>query len=640
MIKIPRHKQRGIFNSPEKHMNIKKAAPSNISSSPESGIQELMRYFVMRTNFVPGVRHVIGWRGLKDCFSDIDGWTAKIKDYSGVFGISYHEFESTGKWVKGKFAINYFPDPDEDLADLFSLQSGIYIQKDEYLSHVRNFLLYPELCRLFNIGIIILCINQSKDALILGLETVSRQRVIAEDGISLLQDGQHVQIVKPGGYDQNFPSYSTAFSLFEVLASSVTFNLEEAPVFLQNTSYPGKEVIYDKTGHHRETPSKEAQQKYLSLGYGNGKFKNIVAQSIKKDVCLTKNFIWKKGESLPGQFKEELWWKAHQISDYKTLDKKILGIDDRPQLIVLTGFLGSGKTSFLQHFIEYQVQLNRFVAIIQNEIGEIGLDGKLLDHDYAVTEIDEGCVCCTLVGNLKKAIHQILSSFHPDYIVLETTGLANPFNLLDELSEVEDLVKFDSVTTIVDGLNIKTSLENYEVAKLQIKAADILLLNKKELLNEIQIHKINQKLRELNPNAPIIATTHGDVNPALIYDIDQITEMEEKYKINLQKEKTSLIHKSHEHDDLSSCKLSFTHPLNKETFLKTIESLPPNVFRMKGVVNFENAQEPVLIQYVAGRYELSEFNNSNLPDRFLVLIGQGIQKNLIISDFRKKITSS
>jgi len=614
-------------------MNIKKAAPSDILSSSESGIQELLRYFIMRTNFVPGVRHVIGWRGLKDSSSDVDSWTAKIKDYSGVFGISYHEFESTGKWVKGKFAINYFPDPDEDLADLFSLQAGLYIQKDEYLSHVRDFLLYPEFCHLFNIGIIVLCINQSRDALILGLETVSRQRVIAEDGISLLQDGQHVQIVEPGGYDQNFPSYSTAFSLFKVLAASVTFNLEEAPVFLRNASCPGKEVIYDKDGHHRETFSKEAQQKYLFLGYGNGEFKNIAAKSIKKNVCLTKNFIWEKGESLPEQFKDELWWKAHQISDYKTLDKKILGIDDRPQLIVLTGFLGSGKTSFLQHFIEYQVQYNRFVAIIQNEIGETGLDGKLLDHDYAVTEIDEGCVCCTLVGSLKRAIHQILSSFHPDYIVLETTGLANPFNLLDEISEVEELVKFDSITTIVDGLNIETSIEDYEVAKLQIKAADILLLNKKNLLNEIQLREINQKLRALNPNAPIIATDYGDINPALLYGID----LYDTGQIMDKKEGERKSHHSHEKDGLSNFKLSLTKPLSKTAFLKAVESLPPAVFRMKGVVDFDGTQKATLIQYVAGRYELSEFKNPNLSDRFLILIGKDLHDNSISSDLKKRI---
>ncbi len=74
--------------------------------------------------------------------------------------------------------------------------------------------------------------------------------------------------------------------------------------------------------------------------------------------------------------------------------------------------------------IEYQTQCSRFVAVIQNEIGEVGLDGKLLD--YTITEIDEGCVCCSLVGNLKRAVNGILSSFQPDYIILETTGVAKP----------------------------------------------------------------------------------------------------------------------------------------------------------------------------------------------------------------------
>ena len=615
-------------------MKLQELNPENISSSPESGIQELMRHFLMRTNFVPGVRHVIGWRGLKDSSSDVGGWTARIKDYSGVFGISYNKFELVDTWINGRFAVNYFPDPEEELVDLFSLQAGFYAQKDEYLSHIRNFLLYPKLCQLFNIGIIDLGVNQSEDALILGFESISRQRVIARDGISFSQNGHLSQMVEPGGYDQDFPSYSTAFSLFQVLAASVTFNLEEPPVFLKNVYCPGKEIIYDATGHHSETPSKEAQKEYLFLGYGKGGFINIADRSVGKNKSFNKNFVWKKGDPFPRKFEDELWWKAHQISNYKTLDKNILGIDDRPQLIVLTGFLGAGKTSFLQHFIEYQVQLNRFVAIIQNEIGEIGLDGKLLDHDYAVTEIDEGCVCCTLVGSLKRAIHQILSSFHPDYIVLETTGLANPFNLLDEISEVEELVKFDSVTTMVDGLNVETSIEDYEVAKLQIKAADILLLNKKKLLNKKQIRKINSRLRELNPNAPIIATDYGDINPALLYGVD----LYDDEQIMDKKKDGRKGHHSHKEDGLSSCKLSFTKPLNRAVFMKTIESLPPSVFRMKGVVDFDDTQKATLIQYVAGRYELSEFKNPNLPDRFLVLIGKDLHDDSISSDLRKSIS--
>ncbi len=96
-------------------------------------------------------------------------------------------------------------------------------------------------------------------------------------------------------------------------------------------------------------------------------------------------------------------------------------IPSKPGFILLTGFLGSGKTSFLNRFIQAQTQAHRFVAVVQNEIGEKGLDADLLDQTYAVTRMDEGCVCCSLAGNLRAALNSILSRFDPDIIVLETT---------------------------------------------------------------------------------------------------------------------------------------------------------------------------------------------------------------------------
>jgi hypothetical protein len=262
--------------------------------------------------------------------------------------------------------------------------------------------------------------------------------------------------------------------------------------------WPANEIVYDAAGHHWGNLTNDSHEESLYLGYGKDGFKTIIEANWKTAVSFDQDVTWETGMAVIPQYKDALWWNAHQISDYKTLDKKFLSIDDRPQLIVLTGFLGSGKTSFLQHFIEYQVQLNRFVAVIQNEIGEMGLDGKLLDHDYAVTEIDEGCVCCTLVGKLKNAIHQILSSFHPDYIVLETTGLANPYNLLDEISEVEELVRFDSITTMVDGLNVVQSLTAHSVAREQIK-----FINKAQVSGSEQSRgcRQNQRHREFG-NVP------------------------------------------------------------------------------------------------------------------------------------------
>lgn len=117
----------------------------------------------------------------------------------------------------------------------------------------------------------------------------------------------------------------------------------------------------------------------------------------------------------------------------------------------MTGFLGSGKTSFLNHFVEYQAERNAFVAIVQNEIDAKNLDTHLLGQHYAVTAMDEGCICCTLAGNLNMALVESVSGFQPDFVVVETTGLANPANFLSEISELEDHLDFCSITTTVDA---------------------------------------------------------------------------------------------------------------------------------------------------------------------------------------------
>ncbi len=596
-----------------------------------------MRGFLVRTNFVPGVRHVIGWRGLAELHTSVEGWTARIKGPAGVFGMYFSGTGKATKWINGSFTVCYFPDPQEELVEQCSLQAGAYTQRQDYLSHIRDFLKYPHLCELFNIGVIHLGINMADhatDALILGLESISHQRLIAQNGVSLHRKNRVVELIKPGGYDQNFPSYDIALAFFQVLAASFTFNLEAPPAYLRHFRRPGKEIVYDATGRHWDIPSGDSQEKSVYLGYGDAEWKTILENRENKAGSFNYDVAWEKGIPDIPEFKDSLWWTAHQISDFKTLDKNALGIDDRPQLIVLTGFLGSGKTSFLQHFIEYQVQLNRFVAIIQNEIGEIGLDGKLLDHDYAVTEIDEGCLCCTLVGNLKKAIHQILSRFQPDVIVLETTGLANPYNLLDEISEVEELVRFDSITTLVDGLNVCESIESFEVAKDQIKAADILLLNKKDLLTEIQLDNSYQTLNALNPAAPILTVCKGDINPALLYGVDPLDEPAAPIRKEFQATAYP-IHYSHEHNMLSSHKFSFSTPLDKASFVEAMKTIPRGVFRVKGVVDFTDTDKSQLFQYVGGRYEFSEFNNPNMSDRFLVLIGQNISKGPELSDWPK-----
>jgi G3E family GTPase len=609
-------------------MNLRELHPGDLLDHPETGIQELMRIFLMRTNFVPGIRHVIGWRGVKDSSRDILGWTARIGGASGIYGISFEACHTFGDWIRGQFILCYFPDPDEDLVDQLSIQAGILTQRDDYFTWVRDFLKFPDRCDLFTIARIDLCARGSADALLLGLESPSRQRTVAHEGITVVRDGRSIELVAPGGYDQDFPAYSTAFAFFRVYAASVTFNLDEPPVYCHQAHRKGEEIVCTSKGDiwTREPNSTQDRLLYLSYGAVTDKTAEELIGSTHASDAI--DMRWEKDDDAFSEYDDELWWNAHVISDYKTLDKSVLGIDERPQLIVVTGFLGSGKTTFVRNFIEYHVQHNRFVAVIQNEIGEINLDSKLLDHDYSVIEIDEGCVCCTLIGSLKKGIMQILARFHPDYIIVETTGLANPFNLLDELSEIEDVVKFDSVTTVVDSVNVDDSLKKYTVAHNQIAAADILLVNKKDLVTDEELSAINQTLREINETAPLIPVTQGDINPVLLYGIDQ-QDLVEIQKREDRRNVPTRTDTSHEKDGLQSITIPISRSLDRDRFIEIITSLPNTFFRMKGILDFNDSAEPHLFQYVNGRFEFSELHNPSMAKRFITVIGQNMEKEPI-----------
>ena len=420
----------------------------DLHSRPETAVQGLLRAILVRANFVPTVRYHIGWRGLKQVIADSECWTVKIKGFAGVFGLYFNGLEPCPGWLRGRFLLYYFPDPDEDLVEGCSLQAAAMTQGPDYLEHVRDFPSHREFSCLFSIGLVGLAVHTSGKALALTLESLSSMRTFAKDGFFLPGNEKLVPMITPGGPDQDFPAMEVASGLFNTLAASTTFNLEEPPGYFSERRFPASQIVYDRRGATCSVAADDVWKSSFLLGYGEGQFEDLEQDDPDSNQPPIHCLRWRSPEPHPPEYSDRLWWDAHQLDHGKTIDKKFLGVDERPPLIILTGFLGSGKTSFLQHFIEYQTQRSRFVAVIQNEIGEVGLDGKLLD--YTVTEIDEGCVCCSLIGNLKRAVHGILESFSPDTIILETSGLANPKNLFDELEELAEWVRFDATVTVVD----------------------------------------------------------------------------------------------------------------------------------------------------------------------------------------------
>lgn len=594
--------------------------PHAVLHSQDIAAAELMKAIIVRSNFIPGTRYQLGWRGIKDCCYSSDAWTMKIADYSGVFGIRCKKVITEGSRSIGIFPISYFPHPEEDLVEKFSLQAGIVTQLENYYPLLREFVQHNELREIFTIGTIHLSVTTDGNGCCLGLSSSTRLAAVAIDGVTSTLGTEPVQVVKPGGYDQDIPAWNLAYAFFRVLAASTSYCIERPPAALQQFTRRGHFIHFTEAGTFYSMPTAANEDHCLELTYGA----HSVSGLLQNERSIWPEYPaidWKFDQKKPAQYENEQWWSCKPETQSATTGLSTTIVANKPRLIVLTGFLGSGKTSFLREFIEYQVARNQFIAVIQNEIGKQGLDGKLLGQEYAVTEVDEGCVCCSLVGSVKTAVMDLTSTYKPDYIVLETTGLANPANLLSEIAELEDLVVFDSVTTVFDAASGTQCLKEYEVARSQLAMADSILLNKTDLVTEKELAALYTQIKTINPQAPIIETVHGDVHPNMVFEDGSPSQ-------NVKKKKMPLLlsdFRNHTHDHMSSVSVPIPERLRREEFEEWIQVLPENVYRLKGSLQFSNEGTSNVIQYVAGRYDIAECPSEGMSD-FLIAIGKNINE--------------
>ena len=176
---------------------------------------------------------------------------------------------------------------------------------------------------------------------------------------------------------------------------------------------------------------------------------------------------------------------------------------------VLTGYLGAGKTTLLNRILTEQ-HGKRF-AVIVNEFGEIGIDNDLIvDTDEEIFEMNNGCICCTVRGDLIRILGGLMKRKDKfDAILVETTGLADPSPVVQTFfvdDDVKEKTRLDSVTTVVDAKNILARLNDTREAAEQIAFADQIILNKTDLVSSDELTKIERRIRDLNPLAPIHRT--------------------------------------------------------------------------------------------------------------------------------------
>jgi G3E family GTPase len=188
---------------------------------------------------------------------------------------------------------------------------------------------------------------------------------------------------------------------------------------------------------------------------------------------------------------------------------------------IITGFLGAGKTTLLNHILSNQQGLK--TAVLVNEFGEIGIDNDLIiATGEDMVELSNGCICCSINGELLEAVYRILERPEPvDYLVVETTGLADPLPVAMTFlgSDLRDATRLDSIITLIDAENFSDTIDQGEVARAQVVYGDILLLNKCDLVSEERLTALESHLKEIKTDARILRSNHGEVALPLLLSV-------------------------------------------------------------------------------------------------------------------------
>jgi G3E family GTPase len=274
---------------------------------------------------------------------------------------------------------------------------------------------------------------------------------------------------------------------------------------------------------------------------------------------------------------------------------------DRTPLTVITGPLGSGKTTLLRHMV---ATVPRRLAILMNEFGEIAIDSKIVaGKNVHMAELGGGCVCCALLGEFEAAVHEILATVAPEWMVVETTGVAEPDALVLDIEDNIPAVRLDGVVTVTDADAMVRFPQLGHTTRLQIEAADLLVLNKVDLVSAAELEAARTTLARLQPAALILPTRRCQVDPDLLFGLTP------GHRITPPR---------HVHQpEFESVSYTTTARLDRSRFEEFVAGLHPTVYRAKGLVRF--LTETCLFNFVAGRWEVEPFP---VDETALVFIGK------------------
>lgn len=308
---------------------------------------------------------------------------------------------------------------------------------------------------------------------------------------------------------------------------------------------------------------------------------------------------------------------------------------------VISGFLGAGKTTLVNHLLSHNEQFR--IGVVVNEFGEVGIDGQLIVSDQeALIEINNGCVCCTVRADLVASVKELLltAGTRLDRLIIETSGLADPAPVLQTFLADPDLrqqVELESVVTVIDALHLRQQLDD-EIVREQIAFADTLILNKTDLVSADELASLGRQIRLLNSTALVIPANHSKVA------VDALLGTRRFSLPNLLMLEPDILEEEghdHEHDtSISSCSVVTPGALDADRFNRWINQLVQNqgqqLMRMKGLLNFATEARQfhfhsvhMLLEAMPGR----RWQDDESRDNRFVFIGRDLDSEQLRDGF-------
>ncbi|MFM9277231.1 CobW family GTP-binding protein [Paenibacillus jiagnxiensis] len=320
---------------------------------------------------------------------------------------------------------------------------------------------------------------------------------------------------------------------------------------------------------------------------------------------------------------------------------------------ILSGFLGSGKTTLLQRMLAAFRAEGKRPAVVMNELGEVNLDGQLLDSQVPTAELLGGCICCSIRGDLSLQLAELVQKEAPDVIIIEATGAADPMDILEGVSETSLYVRLElrELITVVDALHLYDLYQEqrgktYRLMQEQIRCASLLILNKTDRVGEEARAKLNELLRQWNAYVSVLEAVQCDVSLESLLNADKAgIELREAQRSQAQHHHAkscghdhgqscscsdSQEQTKHEHHDSHAHVMAYTHyfagPVNSVEFEKLLRELPRDVYRAKGILTFNDTSGRFLFQYAYRESDFMKISPQGEVQDVAVFIGEHFDK--------------